>query len=173
MLRLAPLAVIILALVGCDLTVQARYQPTTVEEVFGAQPMVSGVAADMHELPATPPAIHQTGLSKRSNRRPGVTLKPTDMVGVRDSRARVSSGEPTLQGGWHEPPMRSPPPGPAYRIATYSFRQEEIGAKESIATPIEPSTLRPGRSIYRAEPTLMGAYRSDAYSYGSEDANRR
>ncbi len=50
--RLIPLAVIALALVGCDPAVQARYHPTSVDEVFGPFSRISGVDAEMHELPA-------------------------------------------------------------------------------------------------------------------------
>lgn len=170
--RLAPLAVIVVALVGCDPAVQSRYQPTSVDEVFGALPRVSGVEAAMFELPAAPPAIDTIDLPKRACRPPGVTQKPTDMVGLQESRYHLRTVEPTLMVASSEPPMRSPPPSPAYRIASWDQHQE-VGAKESIATPIEPSTLQPGRSIQRNEPILYGAYRRDVYSWCNDAANTR
>jgi len=101
-----------------------------------------------------------------------VTLKPTDMVGLRDDHEHALTLEPTLLVAMYEPPMPSPPPGPAYRIASWNPHQE-VGAKEPIATPSEPSKLEPGRSIYRNEPALYGAYRRDIYAWCNEAANRR
>lgn len=170
--RLAPLAVVVLALVGCDPAVQARYQPTSVDEVFGAFSHVSGVEDEIHQLPAPPPALDVADLPPRSCRPPGLVMKPTDMVGLRDDRPRLRTLEPTPLVASYEPPMPSPPPGPAYRIASWNLHQE-VGAKEPIATPIEPSTVQPGRSIYRTEPVLYGAYRRDVYAWCNEAANRR
>ncbi len=172
MSRLAPLVVIVLALVGCDPAVQARYQPTSVDEVFGPFSRIGGIDAEVHELPAPPPALDQAEFTPRACRPPGVLQKPLDMVGIHDDRGHGTTVEPTLLASTYEPPLPSPPPGPAYRIAGWN-RAEMVGAKESIATPSEPSKLVPGRSVYRNEPVLYGAYRRDVYAWCDDAANLR
>ncbi|MBN8526465.1 MAG: hypothetical protein J0M02_14115, partial [Planctomycetes bacterium] len=105
-------------------------------------------------------------------RPPGLVLKPTDMVGLRDDPQRIVRSEPTLLVASYEPPMRSPPPGPAYRIASWNLH-EERGAKEHIATPPYRPMLEPGRSVQQNEPTRTGAYRRDIYSWCYPQANLR
>lgn len=172
MRRLLPLAVAVLALAGCDPAVQARYQPTSVDEVFGAFSRVGGVDDEVHELPAPPPAVDTADLRTRPCRPPGVVMKPTDMVGILDDRAVVRRGEVTPLVAMYEPPLPSPPPGPAHRLSSWN-QHYETGAKENIATPLEYKAVDPGRSIYRNEPSLYGAYRRDVYAWCNEAANRR
>lgn len=169
--RLVPLAIIALALVGCDPAVQARYQPTSTDDMWPITP-VAGVDDEVHELPSAPRALDQANLPPRACRPPGVVMKPTSMVGQRDDRPHLATLEPTLLAGMYEPPLPSPPPGPAYRIASWN-QHVEVGAKEPIATPIESSRLEPGRSIYRNEPVLHAAWRRDVYSWCAEAANLR
>jgi len=172
MRRLLPLAVVALALAGCDPAVQARYQPTSVDEIFGAYSRVSDVDPEVHELPGPPPALDNAEFAKRHCRPPGLQFKPTDMVGLRNDTAVVRTLEPTPLVAMYEPQLPSPPPGPAHRIASWNQHQE-VGAKEPIGTPIERVNLDPGHSIYRNEPRLYGAYRRDVYAWCNDDANRR
>jgi hypothetical protein len=171
MSRLVPLAILALALVGCDPAVQARYQPVSSEDIWPITP-VPGVDDEVHELPTHPPALDQTQSRPRACRPPGVLMKSADVVGLRDDRAHLATLEPTLLAGMYEPPMASPPPGPAYRLASWSQHQD-VGAKEPIATPSEPSRLEPGRSLYRNEPALYGAWRRDIYAWCNDAANLR
>lgn len=170
--RLIAIAVVALALVGCDPAVQARYQPTSVDDIFNPITRVAGVAADMHELPNTPPAMDESEVRPRSCRPPGVGMPPTSMVGIRDDSERVQRLDPTPMVAMYEPPLPSPPPGSPYPIASWNQHVEK-GAKEPIATPVEWTDLTPGRSIYRNEPTPAGSYRRDIYSWCDDAANRR
>ena len=169
---LLPLAAIAFLLSGCDPAVEARYQPTSVDEVFGPFSHVGGVDAEVHQLPSQPPAIDVAELVDRPCRPPGVVLKPTDMVALRETPSYDRRNEPTLMVASYEPPLRSPPPGPAYRISSW-IQHEEIGAKESITGPAYLPTLEPGRSVYRNEPALYGSYRRDVYAWCNDAANLR
>lgn len=169
---LLPVAAVLLVLTGCDPAVQARYQPTSVDEVFGPFSRVVGVDAEVHELPAPPPALDPADARARICRPPGLTLKPTDMVGLRDDTMRMVTIEPTPLVASYEPPLRSPPPGPAYRIASWNLH-DEVGAKEPIATPPYKPDLEPGRSVHRNQPIATGAYRRDIYSWCYPAANLR
>ncbi len=169
---LLPLAVIALVLSGCDPAVEARYQPTSVDEVFGPFSQVHGVDAEVHQLPSQPPAIDVADLSYRPCRPPGVVLKPTDLVGLRETPSYDRHNEPTLLVASYGPPLPSPPPGPAYRISSWNQHQE-IGAKEPIKGPAYLPTLEAGRSIYRNEPALYGTYRRDVYAWCDDAANLR
>lgn len=172
MLRLAPVLAIVLIITGCDPAVEARYQPTTVDEVYGPLSHVSGVDEEVHQLPAPPPALDASEAPPRVCRPPGVVLKPIDIVGLRDDTPRPRRLEPTPLVAMYEPPMPSPPPGPAHRIASWN-QHREIGVKEPIATPIEPSTVQAGTSLYRVEPARYGAYRRDIYAWCNDAANLR
>jgi len=169
---LLPVAAVLLVLTGCDPAVQARYQPTSVDEVFGPFSRISGVEAEVHELPAAPPALDATEAHARVCRPPGLTLKPTDMVGLRDDTPRITRIEPTALVASYEPPLPSPPPGPAYRIASWN-QHEIVGAKEPISTPPYAPDLEPGHSVYRNPPILTGSYRRDIYSWCYPAANLR
>ncbi len=172
MRRLLPVAIVALALAGCDPAVQARYQPTSVDEVFGMFSHVSGVDDEVHQLPASPPALDVADLPPRACRPPGVVMKPTDLLGLREDRERRTTVEPIPLVAMYEPPLPSPPPGPAHRIASWN-QHYEVGAKEPIATPIERVNLDPGHSIYRNEPIRYGAYRRDVYAWCNDAANKR
>lgn len=169
---LLPLAAALLALAGCDPAVQARYQPTSVDEVFGPFSRISGVDAEVHELPAPPPALDPASAQARICRPPGLVLKPTDLVGLHDDTPRIVRSEPTPLFASYEPPLPSPPPMPAHRIASWN-QHEERGAKERITTPPYRPELDPGRSVQRNEPVLTGTYRRDIYSWCYPAANLR
>jgi len=94
------------------------------------------------------------------------------IVGLRTERIHATTIEPTVLLGSYEPPPPSPPPGPSYRIASWQPHQQ-VGAKESIATPIEPLRIEPGRSVYRRLPEPIGAYRRDIYAWCNDAANLR
>jgi hypothetical protein len=166
---LLPAVIAMLALAGCDPAVQARYMPTSVEEGFSSS---FGVDREVLELPAAPPALDVADMPQRNCRPPGQTLKPVDMVGLRDDTTRMVTIEPTLLAGTYEPPLPSPPPGPAYRIASWTLH-EEVGAKESISSPPFKPTAEPGHSVQRIEPMPMGIYRRDVYSWCEPQANLR
>ncbi len=169
---LLPIAVIALVLTGCDSSVEARYQPTSVDEVFGPFSRVSGVDPEVHELPASPPAVDVADLPGRPCRPPGLVLKPTDLVALRSDPEYLRRNEPALLVASFEPPLPSPPPGPSYRIASWN-QHSELGAKEPIAGPAYLPTLRGGTSIYRNEPALYGSYRRDVYAWCDDAANLR
>lgn len=169
---LLPVAAALLCLAGCDPAVKSRYQPTSVNEVFGAFSGVSGVDDEVHELPAPPPAVGAIDIDKRRCRPPGVLMKPTDMVAWSPAGSRVVRADPSLIEGMYEPPLPSPPPGPAHRISSWN-PHEDPGVKERISTPPYSPRLEPGRSIYGGSVTPMGAYRRDTYSWCEDAPNRR
>jgi hypothetical protein len=169
---LLPILFALLALAGCDPAVQSRYQPTSVDEVFGSFSRIGGVDDEVYELPASPPGIDGASASRRSCRPPGQTMKPVDVVGWRVETRRDVTIDPLPLFAMEEPPMRSPPPGPAYRIASWQPHLEP-GAKESIYTPPYSPKLEPGRSVQREPPRAMGSYRRDIWSWCYEAANQR
>lgn len=169
---LVPLAALGLALAGCDPAVQARYHPTSVDEVFGSFSHVSGVEGEVYELPNTPPALVETDARSRSCLPPGLVHKPISLVGLREDPHSYRTLEPTAFVAMEEPGLPSPRPGKAY--AMYGWQPATTtGAKEPISEPPYSPDLQPGRSIYRGEPTPLGSYRRDTYSWCDDDANLR
>lgn len=169
---LLPLAALLAVFAGCDPAVQARYQPTTVDEAFGPFSRIYGVDEQVYELPAPPPAIGEIETRPRPCRPPGVLFKPMPMVATHEPVTSLHRNEPTLMAGWQEPPLSSPPPPKPIPIAAWKF-DEPVGAREPIRTPPFSPTLEPGRSIYLNQPIAVGAYRRDIYSWCDEAANQR
>jgi hypothetical protein len=165
-------AVIGLALAGCDPAVQARHQPTSVDEIFGAFSRVGGMSSEVYELPAKPPALADGDVRPRPCRPPGLLLKPTDLVALTPSLRASHPSEPTILVAMEEPPPAAPRPGPPYRIASWNLHQEP-GVKEPIASPPYAPRLLPGRSVYRNEPQKLGAYRDFERVWCDDEANLR
>lgn len=170
---LIPLAILGLALAGCDPVVQARYQPTSINEVFGAFSRVGGVDVEVYELPAPPPAGADDPVRQRPVRPPGLVLKPVDLVAL-DTRSPAPTHllELTPLVAMEEPPPSSPRPGPPYPIASWNLHKEP-GAKERISSPPYSPRLEPGRSLYRAEPQKIVSYQDFEKVWGNEDAPLR
>jgi hypothetical protein len=168
---LLPLVVLGAAFAGCDRQTMSRYQPTSIDEAFD-DARKPGVGLDVYELPASSPARIGDEVRPRAKRQPGLLLKPVDMVGLSASLPSSHLLEPTALVAMEEPPPRSPPPGPAHRIASWNPHQEP-GAKESISTPLYAPRLVPGRSVYRAEPQKMGAYHDFERVWNNEAADLR
>ena len=168
---LLPLAVLGLALAGCNQTVVVRYQPTSVEELFPVSP-IGGVGNEVFELPAPPPALANEDLRRRPSRPPGQLLKPVDLVGLSPSRSTSTTSEPTVLVAMEEPPPTAPRPGPPCRLASWNLHQEP-GAKERIASPPYSPRLEPGRSVYRNEAQKLGAYHDFERVWNDDAANLR
>ena len=166
------LAVLVCVFSGCDPAVQARAQPTSVDEVFGAFSHISGIDSQVYELPAVPPAVGAVLPESRPCRPPGQLMKPTPMVALRDTWTIPRKLEPTALVAWEEPPLASPPAGPGVTIAA-TEEPYKPGAKESLASPPYSPKLEPGRSMYRNEPAKVSAWRDDTYSWCNPDANTR
>lgn len=169
---LIPLAALGLALAGCDPAVQARYQPTSVDEVFGPFSRVGGVDDEVYELPASPPVLDEQDLRPRVCRTPGQLLKPTDQVAIAPDRTIMRRAEASPLFSTYEPPPASPPPGPAYRIASWEMHQP-VGAREPIWTKPYAPTIEPGRSVYRNPPERLGAYQRFERIWCDDAANLR
>lgn len=170
---LAPLALAALALAGCDPSVQARYRPTSVDEVFGPFSGVIGVDdPEVYELPGPPPALGAVDIDGRACTPPGVKLWRHGIVALREEDIRQRRLEPTPLVAEFEPPLPSPPPMPAHRIASWQLH-DEPGVKEPIGTPYWTPTAEAGRSIHRNDPTLDVAYRRDIWSWCHPAANQR
>ncbi|MEK7413119.1 MAG: hypothetical protein AAB263_07365 [Planctomycetota bacterium] len=166
------LAIAVILCSGCDPAVQARSQPTSVEEVFGVFSRISNIESEVYELPAAPPDLAGEARAKRPCRPPGQLMKPTSMAAFQDTYTHERRGDSTAMGAWDEPLLKSPGPGPAYAIASWEPAMR-VGAKESTPTaPFKP-VVEPGRSIYRVEPMTMSAWRSDDYSWCNPEANKR
>lgn len=161
-----------LILAGCDPAVQARYQPTSTDEIFGAFSRVGGVDSETYELPATPPANVADAFRPRACRRPGLLMKPVDVVGLSALPSYRRTAEPTPLVAMSEPPPPSPRPDPAYRIASWNPHQE-LGVKEPIATPPYAPKLEPGRSVYRNEAPKLGVYQDFELVWCDEAARLR
>lgn len=165
-------AALALALAGCDTAVQARYHPTSVDEVYGFGSHVSGVTGETYELPARPPATTDADVLARDCNPPGQVFKPDIMVGLRNDPLHYTTLEPIALAAWQEPGLSSPKPGKPY--ALYGWQPAtERGAREDIRGEMQGKAVDPGRSLYRGDVTRMGAYRGDVYSWCDDKANLR
>lgn len=160
-----------LILAGCDPAVQARRPPTSVDEAFG--PFVwRREARQVYELPAERPALDPLDARPRDCRPPGPQFKPQPLVGIYEPRRVERRREPLALVGWQEPAPSGPPPLPPLRLHGW-YDEPSPGAKEPIATRLDPLRLEPGRSVYRAEPIPLAAYRRDEVIWCNEAARRR
>ncbi|MCS6970684.1 MAG: hypothetical protein RMM29_01120 [Planctomycetota bacterium] len=173
MRRLCALAAAVLILAGCDPAVQARQPPTSVDQAFGPFAWRSpDVPRQVYELPAERPALDPRDAQPRTCRRPGPRFPPSPLVGLRADEQTMHYQPAIPLVGWQEPPLPAPPPLPGGRL--FGWREEAPpGPKEPIATRSEPLRLQPGRSLSRAEPIPLVAYRRDEYSWCNPAANLR
>jgi hypothetical protein len=142
---------------------------------FG-QPPARGVLPEVVELPAPPPIEPGEHRPRRCGP-PGPRFGPIALVSMDDVEERVVTVEPELLARFDNDPSPTSPLPPARAPAIWSWQIEPgKGVKEPLGRPavglMDPDP-QPWVSVYRADPSLPGAYRSDEYHYCDDAANRR